>query len=138
MGTRSWHVLDFPSVTDPSTGSLGFVEAETHVPYPIQRVFYLYGLSEDAVRGGHAHHALHQTLMAITGSFTVALDDGRKTQDIVLDSPTRGLHVVPPVWLELRNFSPGAICLVFCSDLYDPSDYIPDREEFLRLVEGRP
>jgi hypothetical protein len=38
------------------------------------------------------------------------------------------------LWLELEEFSAGAICMVLASDIYQESDYIRDRAEFLRLT----
>ena len=57
-------------------GNLTFVEGRQHIPFDIQRVYYLYDVPGGAERGGHAHKALHQLIIAMSGSFDVVLDDG--------------------------------------------------------------
>jgi hypothetical protein len=45
---------------------------------------------------------------------------------------------VPPlVWIELRDFTPDAVCLVLTSEHFDQADYVRDRVEFERLAATR-
>jgi hypothetical protein len=125
-------LLALPTRTD-SRGSLMFAEAERHVPFVFRRLFMLYGISDGATRGGHAHRALHQCFIAFSGSFDVSLDDGTERQLFHLESPTQGLHVGPGVWADLRAFSAGATCGVLASDYYDETDYMRDYDAFLRF-----
>jgi hypothetical protein len=125
--------LDFPTRTDPR-GELMFAEGERHVPFPIRRVFSLYGVTAGARRGAHAHRQLEQCFIALHGSIDVDLDDGSGRSSARLERPARGLYVGPLVWSELRDFTPGAICLVLASDYYDEGDYIRDYREFLAAV----
>ena len=57
-------------------GALTFIEGNRHIPFHIERVYYLYDISTFASRGGHAHKELQQLIIAASGSFTVLLDDG--------------------------------------------------------------
>jgi uncharacterized cupin superfamily protein len=41
-------------------------------------VYYLYDVPGGSSRGGHAHKALRQLIIAMSGSFDVLLDDGRE------------------------------------------------------------
>src|SRR6266516_1665305 len=68
-------LVDLPKITDPRD-YLTFVEAGRHVPFQIQRVYYLYDVPGGAERGGHAHRSLEQVFIALSGSFDVVLDDG--------------------------------------------------------------
>ena len=51
-------------------------EAEQHIPFDIKRVYYLYDVPAGATRAGHAHLALQQLLIPLSGSFDVRLHDG--------------------------------------------------------------
>ena len=126
-------LIDASRIMDPR-GSLAILEVGNHVPFPIQRVYYLYDVPEHAQRGGHAHKALHQLFIAVAGSFEIVLHDGSQTRRVRLDSPHHSLHVGPMIWRELEAFSEGAVCLVLASAVYDEEDYYRDFEEFQRAV----
>lgn len=126
-------LLDMPVVADPR-GNLCFIESGQHVPFEIKRVYYLYDVPSQSTRAGHAHHALHQLLIALSGSFDVRLHDGIRDERVTLNRPNRGLHIGPGTWRDIDNFSSGAVCLVLASAHYDESDYIRDFDDFLRFA----
>lgn len=122
--------IDLPVIHDPR-GNLCVAESNRHVPFAIQRVYYLYDVPSQSTRAGHAHLALHQLLIAVSGSFDVRLHDGRTEETVTLNRPSRGLHIGPMFWREIDNFSSGAVCLVLASAHYDEADYIRDFDAFL-------
>jgi len=126
-------LIEFPIVHDPR-GNLSFIEGERTIPFPIQRVYYLYDVPGGAVRGGHAHRNLQQVLIALSGSFDVVLDDGSERKKIFLNRSWHGLLIPSMVWRELENFSSGAVCLVLASEYFEEAEYIRDHEQFLREV----
>lgn len=128
-------VMDLPKISDP-LGNLTFIEGGQHVPFEIQRVYYLYDIPGGASRGGHAHKHLHQLIVAISGSFDVVLDDGLQQRRIHLDRSYNGLYVCPMIWRELDNFSSGSVCMVLASNRYDEADYYRNYAEFLQ-ARGR-
>lgn len=129
-------LIDLPKVSDPR-GNLTFIESSRHVPFEIQRVFYLYDVPTGADRGAHAHRALHQCLICLAGSFDVAVDDGKQNRRIRLNRPWRALHIPPMIWAAEVDFNPGSVCMVLASSLYDESDYYRDYEEFKAAVNAR-
>lgn len=131
MSLSDCRVIELPKVTD-SRGNLTFVEGQRHIPFAIERVYYLYDVPGGSVRGGHAHKALHQLIVAISGSFDVLLDDGLKKKRFHLARSYYGLYVCPMVWRELTNFSSGSVCMVLASNLFDESDYYRDYDLFLK------
>ncbi|GHA78692.1 sugar 3,4-ketoisomerase [Cognatilysobacter bugurensis] len=137
MSTSSrWRLVDLPKISDPR-GNLTFVEGGRHVPFDIARVYYLYDVPGGAERGGHAHKALRQLIIAMAGSFDVALDDGTRKERVHLNRSYYGLLVDTMVWRELDNFSSGSVCMVLASTVYEESDYYRDYEEFVAAL-GRP
>ncbi len=125
-------VIDLPKITD-SRGNLTFIEEQKHIPFEIKRAYYLYDVPAGSERGGHAHKALHQLIIALSGSFDVEIDDGDTKKVFTLNRPYEGLYVCPGIWRELTNFSSGSVCLVLASNLYSEDDYYRDYDEFLSL-----
>lgn len=117
-------------------GTLVFGQDSDNLPFPVRRFFTLSGIAPGAGRGGHAHRQQHQLLIMVAGSARVIVDNGHSRTAVALDRPDLALHVPPMLWLDLENFSSGSVCLVLASDLYDESDYIRGRNEFLRLTTG--
>ncbi len=131
MPIADCRIIDLPKIQDPR-GNLTFVEGKSHVPFDIARVYYLYDVPGGAERGGHAHKALHQLIIAMSGSFDVVLDDGKEKVRYHLNRSYFGLYVCPMIWRELDNFSSGSVCMVLASNRYDESDYYRDYAEFMR------
>lgn len=113
-------------------GNLSVVENGKDVPFEVRRVYYLYDVPGGESRGGHAHKALRQLIVAVSGSFSVTLDDGKDNKTFVLNRPYQGLLVAPGIWRTLDDFSSGSVCLVLASEKYDEGDYIREYEEFLK------
>ncbi len=124
-------IIDLPKISDPR-GNLTFVEGRNHIPFDIQRVYYLYDVPGGAERGGHAHKKLQQLIIAMSGSFDVVLDDGKEKRRVHLNRSYNGLYVCPMIWRELDNFSSGSVCMVLASNRYDEADYYRDYAEFIK------
>lgn len=119
----------------PRKGDISVVENGITVPFDTKRVYYLYDVPGGVDRGGHAHKALKQLIVAASGSFTVVLDDGAVKRSFVLNRPYIGLYVVPGIWRVLEDFSSGSVCLVLASEKYDADDYIRDYDDFLKFKD---
>ena len=128
-------LLDLPERND-ERGALLFGQVPDHIPFPVRRFFVLHALPPGTSRGGHAHHEQHQFLVMLAGAVTVTVDDGKARTPVRLDRPNLGLHVPPMLWLDLGDFTPGAICMVLASDVYAESDYVRDRGTFLELTKA--
>ncbi|MBI9062308.1 MAG: WxcM-like domain-containing protein [Marinilabiliaceae bacterium] len=122
-------IITLPKVAS-DRGSLSFVEANGSIPFDIKRIYTTYDIPTDAVRGGHSHIEQHELVIAVNGSFEIELDDGKHKKTIFLRKAYEGLHIVPGMWRELKNFSSGSVVLVMASDVYKESDYIRDYELF--------
>ncbi len=136
MSLADCRLLDLPKVPNV-LGNLTFIEGDGHIPFAIQRVYYLYDVPGGAERGGHAHRELQQLIIAMSGSFDVVLDDGYQTQRFHLNRSYQGLYVRTLIWRELDNFSSGSVCLVLASNRYDEADYYRNYDDFLRAVVNR-
>jgi dTDP-4-dehydrorhamnose 3,5-epimerase-like enzyme len=122
-------LLEIPVVEDVR-GNLGFIQKDV-LPFEFKRVYYLFDVPSSAFRGGHSHIKQAEVLIALSGSFEVVLNDGYSVKSFVLNKPNIGLYIPTGIWRELENFSSGAICLVFASDVFIEEDYIRDFIEFM-------
>ncbi|KIX22334.1 WxcM domain-containing protein [Flavobacterium sp. 316] len=123
-------IISIPKIED-RRGNLSVIENEV-LPFEMKRVYYLYDVPAGVERGGHAHKKLQQFLVALSGSFDVILNDGRKKRKVTLNKPFEGLLIKNGIWRELKNFSSGSVCLVLASDVFDEDDYIRDFDEFIK------
>ena len=112
-------------------GNITVVENDLTVPFEVKRTYYLYDIPGGESRGGHAHRELQQLIVAVSGSFTVTLDDGNVKRTFVLNRPYQGLLIVPGIWRTLDDFSSGSVCLVLASMKYSEEDYIRDYQDFI-------
>lgn len=133
QGIEACRLVELPRIHDPR-GNLTFIEGERHVPFEIARVYYLYDVPGGESRGGHAHRQLEQLIIAMSGSFDVVLDDGRRKARFTLNRSYVGLYVPTMVWRELVNFSSGAVCTVLASHRYDEADYFRDYAQFVQAA----
>jgi oxalate decarboxylase/phosphoglucose isomerase-like protein (cupin superfamily) len=124
-------MLEFPKITDPE-GNLTFIENERHIPFEVKRVFYLYDIPTGESRGAHAHKALEQVLICLSGSFDVLLDDGIERRHVHMNRPWRGLYIPPMIWAAEVNFDAGSVCLVLTSQYFSEADYYREYDEYVQ------
>lgn len=127
--------VELPKITvGERKGNLTVAYNNESIPFNVERVFYTYDIPGGESRGAHAHKECHQFLIAASGSFEVALDDGHNKRTVLLNRPFYGLHVPPGIWAAEQGFSSGAICLVLASHRFKAEDYIRDYDEFLKFI----
>ncbi|MDE6277613.1 MAG: FdtA/QdtA family cupin domain-containing protein [Muribaculaceae bacterium] len=122
-------------------GTLSVVEngAASPLGYDVSRVFYIFDTPAEASRGGHSHLMDYQTLVALSGSFDVLLDDGSGSEPrrVCLNRPNLGLLIPPGIWRTMENFSAGSVCMALAKNPYDEAEYVRDYDEFLRLTASK-
>ena len=125
--------IDFSPLSD-ERGSLVALEGNKTVPFEIKRVYYLFGTRADVSRGFHAHKALKQVAVCVSGKCKMLLDNGTERTEVWLDSPTKGLFINDMIWREMYDFSPDCVLLVLASELYDEADYIREYRDFIKRL----
>ena len=129
-----YELVNFKTLGD-DRGSLIAIEEGYNAPFEIKRVYYIFDTKKGVERGFHAHKNLKQMCIAVKGSCTFIVDNGNKKEEILLDSPNKGLLIEGLIWREMKNFSEDCVLLVLASEYYDESDYIRDYDEFLRKYD---
>lgn len=134
MRKLDYEIIELPKITDPR-GNLTVAEQLKNVPFDIKRVYWTYDVPGGESRGGHAHKALYQLVVAMSGSFTVTLDNGEERKTILLNHPWQGLLIKPNTWRTLDDFSSGAVCMVLASEFFDEEDYIYEYSDFIQYMK---
>ncbi len=128
-------LLNLPKIGERE-GMLTSISQNADIPFPFKRIFYLYDIPNGESRGAHAHKECHQLLIALSGSFSVILDDGKTKKTFFLKSPSEGLHIPPGIWASENDFSSGSVCVVLASHLYSEEDYIRDYQKYLDFLKN--
>lgn len=126
-------LIELSKIADRRGNLTALEGGSEYIPFEIRRVYYLYDVPSGAERGGHSHRMCHEVLIALSGSFDVTLDDGRRRQTFTLNRPYQALHIVPGIWRTLDNFAAGSVCLVLASEHYDEQDYVRRYTTFVKL-----
>jgi dTDP-4-dehydrorhamnose 3,5-epimerase-like enzyme len=117
-------------------GSLVVIQEINDIPFEIKRIYYMYSVKQDVIRGLHAHKTLQQVLICISGSCKILLDDGIEKEILMLDKKNYGLYIGAHIWREIFDFSEDAVLLVLASDFYDEKDYIRNYEDFIKYISS--
>ena len=133
MKVDNCRIIPLPCISD-DRGSLTFMEGNSQIPFGMKRIYYVYNVPENKNRGAHANIESEQIIIAISGKFDVRLDDGKEKKEHTLGNPAEALYIPPKIWVELENFSHGAVMLVLRPTTYDKNDYVRDYGEFMKLV----
>lgn len=119
---------------DPKCGGMVYAEAEKDIPFKIRRIYCIYKTEEGMHRGFHAHKENWQLLFCPYGSIEIVINDGKETESVMLDDPTKGLILYPGLWREMIWHQNESVLCVAASKYYDPNEYIRDYDEFVKYV----
>jgi oxalate decarboxylase/phosphoglucose isomerase-like protein (cupin superfamily) len=125
-------LVDLPKIPD-LRGNLSFIEEDTHLPFKIRRVYWIYDVPGGQHRGGHSFRMTEELIVALSGSFDVILHDGKGEYRYTLNRSYYGIYVPKMIWRMMENFSTNSLALIIASTDYDEGDYIRDFQEFLQL-----
>ncbi len=70
-------LLEFPELGD-GRGSLIALESLHQIPFEMKRIYYIYGTKKGISRGFHAHKALQQVAVCVSGKCRMVLDNGHE------------------------------------------------------------
>lgn len=128
---ESPRIIDLPKFLD-KRGNLSFIEEFKHIPFKIERTYWIYDVPGGEERGGHAYKINQEFIVALSGSFDVTLDNGSEKKTFSLNRSYYGLYIPEGWWRMMDNFSTNSLAMILASSPYSPEDYIRDYEEFLK------
>lgn len=98
----------------------GDINVIEEFPFPVKRVFWIYNVPVNEMRGGHAHKNLKQLLIAVSGA--VLIKTGGK--DYILGCPDTALYIPPQNMIRMTFLTEGTVLLVLASHKFDRNDYL--------------
>jgi hypothetical protein len=130
IGIEGVRIINLPKIPDPR-GNLSIIEEGLHIPFKIERSYWIYDVPGGEVRGGHAFREQQEMIVALSGSFDVVVDEGSIRKTFSLNRSYYGLYIPAGLWRQMQNFSTNSLALVISSTHFIPGDYIRDYQEFL-------
>ncbi|WP_319477596.1 FdtA/QdtA family cupin domain-containing protein [Marispirochaeta aestuarii] len=122
-------LINLPKIED-YRGNLSFIEEKEHIPFGIERIYWIYDVPGGQVRGGHAFKEQEEFIVALSGSFDVVIDNGERIKTFHLNRSYYGLYIPPGFWRQMKDFSTNSLAMVLSSMKYSEEDYIRDHDEF--------
>ena len=129
-------IISLQKVVDPR-GNLTVAQGMKDSPFHVARVYWTYDVPSGTSRGGHAHKHCREFVIAVSGSFTVTLDNGHEKKSFLLNHPYQGLLIETDIWRTLDDFSSGAVCLVLAEKTFDEADYIRNYDDFIDYLSHK-
>lgn len=128
-----FQLINLPKILD-SRGNLSIIEEDTHIPFKIKRIYWIYDVPGGEHRGGHAFRETEELIVALSGSFDVVLHNGEKEHRYPLKRSYHGIFVPKMIWRMVDNFSTNSLALIVASTNYFEKDYIRDFNEYLNML----
>jgi len=116
----TYTLLDTSSFLQGRRGALTVLDSPP-LPFPIKRVFWIYGVeSPKEERGQHTHLYGDEILIAVQGRVHVKLTSNGISEEICLSKSTtsKALWIHKGSYIEMSNFTPDCILLVLCSHAF--------------------
>ena len=128
-------IIELPKIED-HRGNLSFIEEKNHIPFKIERIYWIYDIPGGAKRGGHAFKKQQEFIVALSGSFDVIISDGKETHKYNLNRSYYGLYVPERLWRQMENFSTNSVAIILSSTVFNENDYIRDYNIFLEYIRN--
>ena len=125
-------IIDLPKYEDPR-GNLTFFEEDNHIPFKIERVYWIYDVPGGQIRGGHAFKEQKEFIIALSGSFDVVVDSGSEKRTFSLNRSYYGLYIPAGLWRQMENFSTNSLAMIISSTNFSEEDYIRNYNDYLEF-----
>ena len=123
-------IIDLPKILD-SRGNLSFLESNNHIPFVINRTYWIYDVPGGEVRGGHAFNEQKEIIVALSGSLDIIVFDGVNEQKISLNRSYQGLYIPNGLWRHMENFATNTFVLVISNTNYNENDYVRNKKSYI-------
>lgn len=124
------YLIQFNSTLSSKPGILCFAETPKEIPFPISRIYWIFGVDHRVTRGNHAHKKGEQVMIALHGKVTVELENKKgECFTFLLDKGSEGLFVPGNYWRKV-TLEKDTVLLSITSTVYDSDNYIRDYREF--------
>ena len=102
--------------------------------FQINRLFYICGVPDGAVRANHACMNAAVILIAASGSVKVSVETENLTQEYSLDSNQLAVFIPEASWVRAYSFSENAVLLGLSDKKFTECDYLDEYSEYKTIV----
>lgn len=124
--------IELPKIKD-LRGNLSFLEEYEHVPFKINRTYWIYDIPGGEEQGGHAFKNTQEFILPLSGGFSVEVLMGEKKQIYDLDKTNCGIFLPKLTWRKVTGFLSNSICLIVADTKYEDCQYIYDYSEYIKI-----
>ena len=117
-------------------GILSVLQFPIDSPFLIKRIFYIYDVNDNIIRGQHANKKSEFLFIVLSGSCKIKYYYKKKFYIRKLDNPNQSLFLPKMIWKEMYDFKKDTILLVLSNSLYDKKEYIVNFNEYLNYLKG--
>ncbi len=129
-------IIQLPKILDPR-GNLSFLESGNHIPFEIERTYWIYDVPGGEIRGGHAFKYQKEFIIVLSGSLDIVIYDGIKEKKFSLNRSYYGLYIPNGLWRYMENFATNTLALIVSSTAFDENDYIRNKKYFKQFLDGK-
>jgi hypothetical protein len=129
MDIKQPKIIYFPKITDPR-GNLSFIEEDSHLPFIINRICWIYDIPDTEYVFGSANMKAEELIVALSGSFDLVLHNGIKEIRYSVNRCFYGVLVPKMTWRTFENYATNSLILIIASSDFTDSDCIRDFEKF--------
>lgn len=104
----------------------------SNVSFIPKRIFTIYNVPKNTIRGEHSHYETTQLLICQSGKIEVYLHDGTFKYKKILYKGDQIL-IDKLIWGSQKFLTKNSNLLVLCSTNYDINDYILNFDDFLKI-----
>jgi dTDP-4-dehydrorhamnose 3,5-epimerase-like enzyme len=133
--TSNINIINFPKILD-RRGNLSFIEGANHIPFKINRTYWIYDVPGGEIRGGHAFKEQEEVVVALSGSFDIVVNDSNIETRIHLNRSYNGLYIPAGLWRHMDNFSTNSVVMVLASTFFNEKDYIRNFNDYLKYLSN--
>lgn len=125
-------LITLPQHAD-TRGNLTVLERVSELPFDVRRAFVITNVPSGGSRGQHANMLTSELIVCAAGALTVRVEDEHSSRSVPLSAASGALLVPATLWVELRDFAPGTVILVFADTDYRDArhHYVRDRARWL-------
>lgn len=125
----NWKLIDLKEISD-ERGSMIVAESAFQIPFEVKRLFYIYNVEPDAIRGDHANLFSEFVMICLKGNVKIWLSDGKNEIEYNLNDKSKALYMNKMIWKRMHSFSNDALLLCLTNTHYDSNEYIRNFSEF--------
>jgi hypothetical protein len=126
-------LLNLKIIGDIEKGFLSYFELNNDFDFEIKRIYFMFDVPKNSIRGYHAHKTLKQVMFCAFGKIKIVINNGTSSKSFILDTPNKVLVMTRGFWREIYYLLPNSVLVVGASDIFSEDDYIRDYDKFLEF-----